>query len=78
MSKNKKRRFWVPAAICVTAFLVAVSMLKPSNITGVFADENDSPAIVEPVQNQENTGTEGGTEGTEGGTEGTEGGTEAG
>ena len=76
MSKNKKRRFWVPAAICVTAFLVAVSMLKPSNITGVFADENDPPAIVEPVQTQENTGTEGGTEGTEGGTEGTEGGTE--
>ena len=51
-SKTAKRRFWIPAAICVTAFLVAVSILAPKNITGVFAAEAESPVTVEPSQTQ--------------------------
>ena len=52
MKNIKKRKFWIPAAICVTAFLVAVSMLAPKNITGVFAAEQGETVTVEPLQTQ--------------------------
>lgn len=52
MKNIKKRKFWIPAAICVTAFLIAVSMLAPKNITGVFAAEQGETVTVEPLQTQ--------------------------
>ena len=53
MKQKNKSRFWIPAAICVTAFLVAVSMMAPKNLTDVFAAETDGSATVEPLQTEE-------------------------
>ncbi|MBQ1398744.1 MAG: hypothetical protein IIY89_09635, partial [Clostridia bacterium] len=43
----------MPAAVCVTAFLVTVSLLAPKKIAGVSAAETQRTETVEPLQNNE-------------------------
>ena len=49
MSKNKKSKFWIPTAISVAAFLVAVSMIATKSVTGNFATANDNSIVVNSI-----------------------------